>query len=214
MADLSFQQFVDDLLIKVGNLEQTLSIKSGFFNSLLKEGDDWSFTIKTHTLIETALAHLLNESLNRKELEPLIESFSLDGGRTSKIGFIKALKLLDKHHIDFIKELTSLRNKASHNIQATTETLIDQVEGMPEANLNHLLMFPAEEDRNPLLDMARNQPRMTIWLAGLNLLAFIYNKKQEIVKNRFPPGLLGMGGLHQVNLAKALYGYKGPGLLD
>ena len=61
--------------------------------------------------------------------------------------------------------------------------------------------------------MARNQPRMTIWLAGLNLLTFIYNKKQEIIKNRFPPGLLRMGGLEQMTLAQALYDYKGPGLL-
>ncbi len=41
---------------KIKPLEKRLKVKSGFFEDLLKEKNNWSFIIKLHSLVEAAVS--------------------------------------------------------------------------------------------------------------------------------------------------------------
>lgn len=184
---IDYEELIKPKGIAISNIEATLSIEQGFFKSLMTNGDDWAFIIKTHSLIDTSLAHLINESLNRPELIPLIDRLSIDGVRTSKLAFIEALNLLEKMNINFIKELSLLRNTASHSIQSVTITLVNQFAELPDNRvMNIVKVKPPKIEIPRFVEFVKRQPRLAIWLSAMDLLENIYIKKQQIISIRDP----------------------------
>ena len=63
----------------VENLEKTLGMPPGFLSRLVEE-DDWSFVIKSHALIESALSYLLR-SLTDHRAADIYDSLPLHGAK-------------------------------------------------------------------------------------------------------------------------------------
>lgn len=157
----------------VARLEENLGVPKGLFNKL-KDEDDWSFIIKTQALLETALSHLIKATLGRDELEDFIEKLNLQG-RTGKLAVVKALGLLTDSHRKYLGQLAELRNNLAHKIQYVTFTLSEHLKGMNEKAFKDFvltaLVLPSDvklELSNELQDMARENPRLLLWMGALD----------------------------------------------
>ena len=77
-------------------------------------GDDWSFVIRSHAVIEALVSALLATQLDRR-LVPLFNRLELGDVDFGKLAFAKALGLLSSDQRRFISLLSTLRNKLAHN---------------------------------------------------------------------------------------------------
>lgn len=107
---------IDDLGDSVGRLEGDCGLPEGFCVKLVQE-DDWSFVIKMHSLLESAVSRLLTTALGRSELEDIFSALDTSNTKTGKIAFTSALGLLPKQHLDFIRSLSELRNRLVHRVK-------------------------------------------------------------------------------------------------
>lgn len=73
--------------------------------------------IKLHALLESAVSQLLVNAVARKELAEVFASLEMSNTKTGKLAFVKALELLPKAHLDFIRLLSELRNQLVHRVK-------------------------------------------------------------------------------------------------
>lgn len=106
---------------------RSLGVARSFFDDLLTKGDDWTFVIKIHALVEAALTYLLVSELERPELADVIAKLETSDTRTGKVAFVKALKLLDDHHRRFVRALSELRNGLVHDVRNTSFSFAEPV---------------------------------------------------------------------------------------
>lgn len=207
----------------VAQLERQLNVPPGLFYKL-KDEDDWSFIIKVHALLETALNHLVTNSLNRPELMPVIERINLDG-QAGKLAFATQLGLLGPEHLAFLRLLSSFRNKVAHKIQYVAFSFQDHVHDLDEKQFREFaikaLLLPAKS--NIAADMFRQirnhlelDPRSILWAGALDVLMLIYSLNAKAERDRLRmelhetfynahyPGLISLGGLNQIRLADLL----------
>jgi len=100
-------------------LEEDLQLTQGFFRSLASE-NDWSFVIKSHALVETALSHLLAVAVRDPRTVEIFARMETSNGRTGKLAFLKTMQLLDDHSVRFIRSLSELRNDLVHDVKQTS----------------------------------------------------------------------------------------------
>lgn len=215
----------------VARLEEKLGVPKGLFNKL-KDEDDWSFIIKTQALLETALAHLIKSALGRDELDDFIEKLNLQG-RSGKITVVKALGLLTDNHRKYLEQLAVLRNNVAHKIQYVTFTLSEHLMGMNEKAFKDFvltsLVLPSDvklELSKELQEMARENPRLLLWMGALDCLTSVYLHNQQAEEQRMLAALYegfyvrnklkdqGLAGLFQHRLADLAARPKIQGLLD
>jgi hypothetical protein len=163
---------------------------SAFLDALEKESD-WSFIIKIHALLETALNHSLavffarspTTEDNTPQVQALTDIFSLletSNRDTGKSAFAKACGLLSDRHIAFIKRMSEIRNKLAHNIRNVDFKLIDHIAKFTKqqsANWRQSLCWErksfGESDEWPSgvsEEMARDNPKHAITLCTRSIL--------------------------------------------
>lgn len=120
-------EFAGELVENVGELEELLGIRRGFFSDLLLKEDDWSFIIKTHALVETALTRLLESRITPAIPVEFINGLTLSGGRQSKLQLLRLLELIDVDEVRFVEGLSKIRNRLVHNISHVSFVLRDYV---------------------------------------------------------------------------------------
>jgi hypothetical protein len=108
----------------LGRLEHDCGLPNGFCLALLQESD-WSFVIKLHALLETAVSQLLVHSLGRRELADTFASLEMSNTKTGKLAFVNALRLLPKAQIEFIRALSELRNQLVHRVKNVSFNLTE-----------------------------------------------------------------------------------------
>ena len=77
----------------IQNIERGLELPDGFLIRLLNERDDWSFIIKTHALVESAVNHALIAKLRKREVSKVIARLDLSNESTGKLALVKSLGL-------------------------------------------------------------------------------------------------------------------------
>ena len=100
----------------------------------LDTDDDWTFVIKMHGILETALNHLI---LNRLQimhpvpkLVDVISHLETNDRRTGKIAFIKVYDLLPGDACLFVRMLSEVRNRAVHDIKNFDLDLVKYLQGL------------------------------------------------------------------------------------
>lgn len=100
-------------------LEREFDIRQGFVSELQSE-NDWSFTIKVHTLLTAVVSQMLyyyfDAKLGNRGLDPVINRLELSNPSTGKMAIVSALELLPKQCRTFILKLSQLRNIMAHDI--------------------------------------------------------------------------------------------------
>ena len=107
----------------------SIGLSEDFFNGLLNQGNDWTFIIKSHALLESAITHLIVADLDRSELAPIVSNLEMSNTKVGKVAFTKELGLLTKDYRSFIRNLSELRNQLVHDIRNTAFSFISSIPG-------------------------------------------------------------------------------------
>ena len=175
----------------INDLEEKLGLDKHFFQDLLEE-DDWSFIIKLHTLIESAVTFLLIYHLKENGLNQIISRLELSNKTSGKIAYLKSLDLLGKDSRRFISTLSELRNKIVHDVRNCKFSLKNFISSLEDKdvikfakafsrlggrivqNKMPLLKEPKGEELKKLINQVKKNPKFHIWLGALHLLILIY----------------------------------------
>ncbi|OCB73170.1 hypothetical protein B0A79_15380 [Flavobacterium piscis] len=154
------------------------------FLSKLIEGDDWSFVIKSHALIESLVTELIVAKISEIELKKVIERMPLHGETVSKVSILKIYQLVTPEEIKFICKLSEIRNSIVHkyeNIDFTFERYVSTLNTENKKNWKKLLTNE-NIDRDKMEKLILEQPMMAVWF---NLFYFIIHSLSTIneIKN-------------------------------
>jgi hypothetical protein len=166
-------------------LEIEIGLRPGFFLELLTEGDDWTFLIKVHALVEAAISHLLAGVLRKPELVKLFAQLELSNDRSGKIAFAKALDCLDNDERTTVRKLSELRNQLVHDVSNVD---FDLKRWAIQLDRNQAVQFckalgPSNESIEmngrsvSSVEFFKANPRINIWMKFLFLLSMIYQRK-------------------------------------
>ena len=171
---------------------KSIGIANSFFDGLLKSGDDWTFVIKVHALLETALTHLLVSELERQELTEIFANIEMSNARTGKVAFAKELGLLGVVGRRFVRKFSELRNDLVHDVRNTSfsfgpipfspgSTSSNDLQRTAWSCIDAASEFFKEKlefsgRRVSRKDFARQKPRLAIWFAVYFVLAEIYHQ--------------------------------------
>ncbi len=160
-----------------------LEEKLMFLLDLLKE-DDWTFVIKSHALIETAVTEMLVQHLGEIELTKIIELLPLSDNRTGKIAVARQLKLLDDRQRRFVRFFSELRNSLVHrldNLDFTFENYISSLDTNQKRTLKESVAWFANDGvmRKEWETIAEDNPRVGIYMAIHCLMAHCVLTSQQ-----------------------------------
>jgi hypothetical protein len=177
------------------DLQKKLGLPGDFFKNLMIH-DDWSFVIKLHALIEASCTSLIIYHLDEPELVPIISRLETSNGDIGKLAILKALGLLSENYRKYIRSLSQLRNRLAHNVSNCDFSLSAYVAGMDSNQLKSFALcfspfenlmvqiakmevsfgkkkLTAEFPMERMLERARNDPKIHIWIGAYNLLVHI-----------------------------------------
>ena len=89
-----------------------LGLSKNFVHQLRDVDDDWSFVIKCHALMESALTLLLSEAFGRPEIRKVLAGVDT----SQKLDMCSQMSLFDKAQRGTMRYLSKLRNKLVHNV--------------------------------------------------------------------------------------------------
>lgn len=180
---------------KIKPLEKRLKVKPGFFEGLLNEGNDWSFIIKIHSLVEAAVSHYLSVKIGNEKLESVFQRLPLSTVNGGKIDFLKALDLL-KEHRGFIVLLSRIRNDYVHDVsnvslrfQEYFNCYEENFKTLVNIFFNKLKNAPFKSTKPKISNFVKMFPGFFIWFLTMLLLIEAY----EGIKPRQAIPLLGRG---------------------
>jgi hypothetical protein len=163
------------------DLETGLSLPNGFLNALLAESD-WSFVIKCHALVESAITYMLATALDPRLSEPFARLNV--SGRAGKLSFVETLDLLDSHQCNFIRKLSELRNSVVHDVKNVNFTFAGHVGALTadqKAQFARFSVYFAEYQSDPqkkkmFLDGALSYPKFNVWWGMIGVLLHAYSR--------------------------------------
>ena len=172
-----------EIIKAVSSTLTSIGLSEDFFNGLLKQGNDWTFIIKSHALLESAITHLIVADLNRSELASIVSKLEMSNTKIGKVAITKELGLLTKEYRSFIRNLSELRNQLVHDIRNTAFTFNNHNAGLRAivkkcVKSSSLVLKEEFEIANKKVtrdQFSTENPRLTMWIAIHSILYEIYN---------------------------------------
>ncbi|TPD73750.1 hypothetical protein [Flavobacterium microcysteis] len=155
-------------LIKVffESVENDYLEKFNFLTKLLQD-DDWSFVIKSHSLIESLVTELIVNKIDT-DLKKVVERMPLHG-EISKISIAKTYNLIPSEQIKFLIKLSEIRNNIVHkyeNINFTFETYLSTLDKNQIKNWKEMLLWEGME--TPVKEILKTKidksPKEAVWI--------------------------------------------------
>lgn len=170
----SFENIKDDYLEKLT------------FLSNLIEGDDWSFVIKSHALIESLITELILLKISDNRLKKVISRISLHGETVSKIAILKIYNLLSADEIKLIIRLSEIRNSIVHNYENLSFTFEKYAESLNSDQIKqwHKLLQLDEIEVNKMNKFITAKPIFAVWCKILSLINSILYETHQLKVNK------------------------------
>ena len=167
-------------------MEVHLDLPEGFLLELLKGADDWTFILRLHALVESALEYLIVASLERPELDGWVIRHNI-GGRTGKLALASALGVVDDADRGMVEGLADIRNRFAHRVQMTATTLGDYWAELPVPERTKLARWIVRAHGYAIsaaLDDAaasawQAAPRLVLWVACRALIEHAYEVRRS-----------------------------------
>lgn len=161
------------------DLERGLVLPTGFLRDLLTQ-DDWSFVIKCHALVESAVTYVLTAALDSR-LADTMGRLNI-GGRSGKIAFLDALELFDSDQRDFIRRLSELRNSVVHDVKNVNFTFATHVASLTTQQRSQFAKFAVyfvryqqdPQKKQKFVDEALTYPKFNLWWGMIGVLLHAY----------------------------------------
>lgn len=171
----------------IKNLERELDVREDFFVSL-KEVDDWTFIIKLHSLMESAITYLLVNYDNLKGAEEFLSRIELSNINTGKIALAKQLGLLSVPEITYIRSLSTLRNTLIHDVKNVNFEFQQYLKGLDKnqkknffKNYSGILFdvgFNGEMLKKKIRRMSESEPKIFIWIGAMMIFLNVYHNNK------------------------------------
>ncbi len=150
------------------SVSQEFEEKYEFMLKLLKD-DDWSFVIKSHSLIESLVTELIIAKIDESSLKNLIERIPLHGEPISKISIVKIYDLIPSEQLKFIKKLSEIRNSIVHkyeNLSFTFEAYLTELDKNNNRNWKNILLWESQNPKQKKLinKTAYDKPKVAVWM--------------------------------------------------
>ena len=154
--------------------------KLRFLTNLL-EDDDWSFIIKSHSLIESLTTELIIARINQEILKPVIERMPLHGEIVSKINVAKSFDLIPNQQRKFVQKISEIRNNIVHKFENINFTLDEYVSGLDKnqkKNWRKTLIWEKMDNgiKQGIEKTIFETPKVALWLA---LSTFVNDSVQK-----------------------------------
>src|SRR5258708_38407755 len=164
----------EDLAAAVRVVEKDVGLSNRFLGKLLADPDPWSFVIKAHVLLETALTDLLSGYLLHQKLQIPVIRLPLNG-RTGKVAFLRAMGLLGSREETFLNEFSALRNDLAHtihNVRFDYQTFL-ATNGNSAKRLGVAAAAWGRTDavRRDYQAQFRRNPQNVLWLVTMGIVA-------------------------------------------
>lgn len=161
-------QSIDILTDVTKIISEELLEKHDFLTKLLLD-DDWSFVIKSHSLIESLATELIINTIDEKELKKIIERMPLHGNDVSKMKIITTYNILTKEEKDFITNLTQIRNSIVHKYENINFSFEIYLKGLDKNQKrkwrdNHTWDSMSEEVKVIINKTIYLNPKIAVWL--------------------------------------------------
>ncbi len=125
---------------------------------LASTDNDWTYIVKLHAMIETALNDVLTKHFQAPDLGRVIAKLDTSNPGTGKVAFAKALKILAPQTAVFIQKLSELRNLCVHDIRNFKFDLDKYLTSLSKEKRSELM--------KPILKMVRPEMRDKLPLQG------------------------------------------------
>ena len=151
------------------NVIKDYSEKLEFLKDLLTD-DDWSFIIKSHSLIESLVTELIVTKIDENKLKSVIERIPLHDGIVSKISISKTYNLIPSDQIKFLKKISEIRNNIVHkfeNLNFTFETYLSNLDKNQKKSWKNSLVWNGMNDefKKNIEKIAFVLPKTAVWLS-------------------------------------------------
>ena len=166
-------------------IEKTLGIRSGLLHELLTEGDDWSFVVKSHALVESAVTHLIVATIRQPQVHDFFARLELSNATTGKLAVVKKLDLSPEAHRRFIRELSELRNQLVHDVRNVDFSFKKHLAEMDAAGKKRFAnafdgIFAGSKSTGPKADIfwkLAADPRFLVWSSTMIVVSWCYSAK-------------------------------------
>lgn len=190
--------------MKLKEINTKLDLPAGFLSSLLTEGDDWSFVIKTCALVETAVTDHLLRVINQGKLDDRLRKLPL----SQKLEWTRELGSISGQRAAFTKQLSVLRNRLAHQIRRIPDfSLQDYVDEL-QPDHREKLTLTRDVPTNTIGAALRND-RYGIWLAALLLIVELEDQETKTQTDRETEFERAMNEVREANI-EALYQLLAP----
>jgi DNA-binding MltR family transcriptional regulator len=157
------------------HLLDSLSKNADFLAGIV-EGDDWSFVIKAHALIEAAVTGLLTTVLGDDRIRDVLERLPLSDSQAGKITIAKQLGVLTAEQIKFIRKFSELRNQLVHkvdNVGFTFDDFWSKLDGNQKSSWVETISWSLNPDgkESSFTDLIRDYPRIGLQISIFQLVS-------------------------------------------
>jgi hypothetical protein len=163
----------------VAALERDVGLAQGIYRRLLDE-DDWSFVIKLHALLESAMTFLLATRFRDERLHEVFARMELGTRATAgRVSFAMALGLLSQRERRFVAALTELRTSLLPSFEFTRFTFKSYLAGLDvDARRKFLDAFGSglgakialEESAASRKAVVLQNPKLAVWSTAMSCL--------------------------------------------
>jgi len=166
-------------------MEIHLGLPDGFILDLLKKGDDWTFILRLHALVETSLDYLIVAKLDYPSLHHWISRHNI-AGRTGKKTLALLIQAIDDNDGAMVEGLSDLRNQFAHGIRLMGVRLSEYIDRIDNGErikvLRWILKSQGQRSSTELealaLDAWRKSPRLVLWMACSALIENAYRVRR------------------------------------
>ncbi len=166
-------------------MEVHLGLPEGFILDLIREGDDWTFLLRLHALVEASLDHLVVAKLDRPVLHDWVVRHTI-AGRTGKRALAALMQAIDADQAAMVDGLSDLRNQFAHGIRLMGVDLAVFIENAEQGERNKIARWvlkahgyaPSSELDALALDALRKAPRLVLWVACRPLIERAYEVRR------------------------------------
>jgi hypothetical protein len=175
---------VNLLMSEGARLFESMQAKNHLIADLSK-GDDWSFVIKTQTLIESAITSAILAKIGKNELSKALQIMPLVGDGVSKLSFSKDLGLTTSAQRRFVTKMASLRNLMAHNPEYGNFTFDSYIQKLdPNQQKAWQLAIPwfadSQESKQTWHQHSLENPKSVIYIAAFMLIGLLELSATEI----------------------------------
>lgn len=159
----------------VESLLASIGLQPDFILSLSRESD-WSIVIKLHAMFEAAVSSLIVKQLKTPDLEDVVAHLDFNNVKSGKVAFARALGLIGKREVAFLRGFSELRNALVHDIKNVQFDLAAYVRSLDPSGLKKFKseigapLCAVSGGEDVYTQLLEKDPRLIVFLAAYTCL--------------------------------------------